>query len=175
MNHTVNQLLFVTTLFCYLREIIWFAVTNFCNQDVNYTEKEIPKTFKDWLTERKIGNAKALAHFTIISGKQIESWFTEFYCCSHHMFFFSCSNIKKYKPLIFSLIFQVPAWIKNELRFSEQESKDDGNEADDTSDQSDDTLHRRVVDSSMSNIQINKNLAPSKFIFITVYIFKKLN
>lgn len=55
----------------------------------------------------------------------------------------------------------VPAWIKNELRFSEQESKDDGNEADDTSDQSDDTLHRRVVDSSMSNIQINKNLAPN--------------
>lgn len=70
----------------------------FCNQDVNYTENEIPKTFKDWLTERNIGNAKALAHFTIISGKQIESWFTEFYCCSHHMFFFSSSNIKKYKP-----------------------------------------------------------------------------
>lgn len=70
------------------------------------------------------------------------------------------------------MIFQVPAWIKNELRFSEQESKDDGNEADDTSDQSDDTLHRRVVDSSMSNIQINKNLAPSKFIFITVNIIR---
>lgn len=73
MNHTVNQLLFVTTLFCDLREIIWFAVTNFCNQDVNYTENKIPKTFKYWLTERNIGNAKALAHFTIISGKQIES------------------------------------------------------------------------------------------------------
>nr|XP_022295350.1 serine/threonine-protein kinase Nek9-like isoform X1 [Crassostrea virginica] len=55
----------------------------------------------------------------------------------------------------------VPAWIRNELQFSEQESKDDGNEADDTSDQSDDALHRRVVDSSMSNIQINKDLAPN--------------
>lgn len=80
------------------------------------------------------------------------------------------NNDTKYKSELFSLIFQVPAWIKNELRFSGQESKDDGNEADDTSDQSDDTLHRRVVDSSMSNIQINKNLAPSRFIFITVHI-----
>ena len=63
----------------------------------------------------------------------------------------------------FYIFFQVPAWIRNELQFSEQESKDDGNEADDTSDQSDDALHRRVVDSSMSNIQINKDLAPSMF------------
>ncbi|XP_062601424.1 uncharacterized protein LOC134263131 isoform X2 [Saccostrea cucullata] len=55
----------------------------------------------------------------------------------------------------------VPSWIRNEFRFSEHESKDDGNEADDTSDQSDDALHRRVVDSSMSNIQINKDLAPN--------------
>ncbi|XP_048766980.2 uncharacterized protein LOC125674029 isoform X2 [Ostrea edulis] len=55
----------------------------------------------------------------------------------------------------------VPTWIRNEFRFSGQESKDDGNEADDTSDQSDDALHRRVVDSSMSNIQINKDLAPN--------------
>lgn len=35
---TVIQLLFVTTLFCDLSEKKWFAVTNLCDQDVDYLE-----------------------------------------------------------------------------------------------------------------------------------------
>ena len=38
----------------------------------------------------------------------------------------------------------------------------DGNEADDTSDQSDLDLKRGVIDSSMSSIQINRDLTPCK-------------
>ena len=38
----------------------------------------------------------------------------------------------------------------------------DGNEADDTSDQSDLDLKRGITDSSMSSIQINRDLTPCK-------------
>ena len=38
----------------------------------------------------------------------------------------------------------------------------DSNEADDTSDQSDRDLKRGVIDSSMSSIQINRDLTPCK-------------
>ena len=40
----------------------------------------------------------------------------------------------------------------------------DGNEADDTSDQSDLDLKRGTVDSSMSSIQINRDLTPCKLL-----------
>ncbi|XP_069103120.1 uncharacterized protein [Argopecten irradians] len=55
----------------------------------------------------------------------------------------------------------VPRWLKEELANTEREIND-GNEADDTSDQSEDELSRRMVDSSMSSIQINKELNPGK-------------
>ncbi|XP_021355161.1 uncharacterized protein LOC110451456 [Mizuhopecten yessoensis] len=55
----------------------------------------------------------------------------------------------------------VPRWLKEELANSEREIND-GNEADDTSDQSDDELSRKMIDSSMSSIQINKDLNPAK-------------
>ncbi|XP_060073259.1 uncharacterized protein LOC132553034 [Ylistrum balloti] len=55
----------------------------------------------------------------------------------------------------------VPRWLKEELASTEREIND-GNEADDTSDQSEDELSRRMVDSSMSSIQINKDLTPAK-------------
>ena len=38
----------------------------------------------------------------------------------------------------------------------------DGNEADNTSDQSDSDLNRGTIDSSMSSIQINRDLTPCK-------------
>ena len=40
----------------------------------------------------------------------------------------------------------------------------DGNEADNTSDQSDSDLKRGTVDSSMSSIQINRDLTPCKLL-----------
>jgi len=40
----------------------------------------------------------------------------------------------------------------------------DGNEADDTSDQSDDEPTRPLIESSMSSIQINKDLTPGMVI-----------
>lgn len=59
---TVNQLLFTMTSFRILPGVIWFAVTNFHDQDVDYLEKNIPETFKDWLAPRNICNNEALAN-----------------------------------------------------------------------------------------------------------------
>lgn len=37
-------------------------MTNFHDQDVDYLEKNIPETFKDWLAPRNIRNNEALAN-----------------------------------------------------------------------------------------------------------------
>ncbi|KAL3886394.1 hypothetical protein ACJMK2_026392 [Sinanodonta woodiana] len=56
---------------------------------------------------------------------------------------------------------RIPTWIRQELALSEMEVND-GNEADNTSSQSDNSLKRGVIDSSMSSIQINRALTPCK-------------
>lgn len=43
---TQNQLIFATALFCNVLEINWFAKSNFCDQDVDYLEYNIPETFE---------------------------------------------------------------------------------------------------------------------------------
>ena len=53
--------------------------------------------------------------------------------------------------------FKTANWIKKELALTENELND-GNEPDDTSDHSDDEIHTGLVDSSMSSIQINREL-----------------
>ncbi|XP_013390784.1 uncharacterized protein LOC106159131 [Lingula anatina] len=55
----------------------------------------------------------------------------------------------------------IPAWIKNELALSEMDIKD-GNEPDDTTDQSDEDIPGKMLDSSRSSIQVNKDLKPDK-------------
>lgn len=42
--------------------VILFAVTNFHDQDLDYLEKNIPETFKDWLAPRNICNNEALGN-----------------------------------------------------------------------------------------------------------------
>ncbi|XP_048236777.1 uncharacterized protein LOC124117551 isoform X2 [Haliotis rufescens] len=53
----------------------------------------------------------------------------------------------------------IPTWLREELVSLEVDGND-GNEADDTSDQSEDEM--RLIDSSMSSIQINRELTPVK-------------
>lgn len=38
--------MFATALFCDVLEINWFAKSNFCDQDVDYLEYNIPETFE---------------------------------------------------------------------------------------------------------------------------------
>lgn len=60
---TVNQLLFAVTLFRKFPEVYWFAMTNFCYQDVDYLENNISETFEDRFAARNIRDNKALAKF----------------------------------------------------------------------------------------------------------------
>ncbi|XP_041376669.1 uncharacterized protein LOC121389122 [Gigantopelta aegis] len=53
----------------------------------------------------------------------------------------------------------IPAWLREELT-TEAEEMHDGNEADDTTDQSDTDLRSHGIDSSMSSIQISRALTP---------------
>lgn len=70
---------------------------------------------------------------------------------------------------------QVPTWIKDELALSKVDAPvstrltpdlhgddSDGNLADDTSDQSDVDRKHAIIDTSMSSIQINRDLTPCK-------------
>lgn len=62
----VNQLLFVTSLFHSLLDMNWFAATYFHDQDVDYPEKNIRKTFENWFNARKILEEKALMNLSKI-------------------------------------------------------------------------------------------------------------
>lgn len=59
-TQTVNQLLFAMTVFRNLPEINWLPVTNFYDQDEDYLEKNVPKTFKYWSSARNICDDEAL-------------------------------------------------------------------------------------------------------------------
>lgn len=50
---TVNQLFFMTTLFCNLLLINWFKVTKSHDQDANYLKNKILEMFEDWYVWRK--------------------------------------------------------------------------------------------------------------------------
>lgn len=72
-TQTVNQLLFAMTVFHNLPEINWLpAVTNFYDQDEDYLEKNVPKTFKNWFAARNIRDNEALVNLEKISCPQIK-------------------------------------------------------------------------------------------------------
>lgn len=77
------------------------------------------------------------------------------------------------------MLIKVPTWIKEELAVSQPDEElgvstgvrvspavvgddTDGNLADDTSEQSEEDRKRAVIDTSMSSIQINRDLTPYK-------------
>ncbi len=64
------------------------------------------------------------------------------------------------KSIYICLIFQIPAWIKAELQNTEDHDNGNDAELDDTSDHSDEEIPEKspVQESSMSSIQINKDL-----------------
>lgn len=67
-----NQLLFAITLIRDLPEINWFVATNFCDQNVDYLENDMPKTFVDWFMARNIHDDKALSNLVKISRMRIK-------------------------------------------------------------------------------------------------------
>lgn len=62
----------MTSLFHSLLDMNWFTATYFHDQDVDYREKNIRKTFENWFNARKILEEKALMNLSKICQLKVD-------------------------------------------------------------------------------------------------------